>query len=168
MVKEKPGPVVALLNRAPVPLYRAHLGWIMGPRFLMLTTTGRKTGRTRRTVVEVVKRADGPAGARAPVLWVVASRGPHSDWYANATSARPMRITWMTRTFTPQVHALDVDERFELLADYQRRHPRAAAMLGKAALGQDFTASPEHLRRLADDLRALRFDPPGTDVGAPG
>ena len=58
------------------------------------------------------------------------------------------------------------DERFELLADYQRRHPRAAAVLGKASLGEDFTAASEDLRRLAGDLRALRFEPPVPDVGA--
>jgi deazaflavin-dependent oxidoreductase (nitroreductase family) len=166
MVKEKPGRLLALLNRAPIPLYRAHLGWVLGTRLLMLTTTGRKSGRTRRTVVEVVKRADGPTGANAPTLWVIASRGPHSDWYANAVAAGPTHITWMTRSFTPRVHALDTDERVDLLADYQRHHPRAATMLGKAALGEDFTADPEGLRRLAGDLRALRFEPPSADVGA--
>jgi len=166
MVKEKPGPVVALLNRAPILLYRAHLGWVLGTRFLMLTTTGRKTGRTRRTVLEVMKRADGPAGGNAATLWVVASRGRHTDWYANAVAAGPTRVAWMNRSFTPRVRALDADERFELLADYQRRHPRAAAMLGKAALGEDFTPAPEDLRDLAGELRALRFEPRAADVGA--
>lgn len=168
MAKEKPGSILTFLYRAPIALYRAHLGWILGSRFLMLTTTGRKTGRTRRTVLEVAKRDEGPAGTNVPTLWVVASRGRHTAWYANAIAAGPTTITWMTRSFTPQVHALDVDERFELLADYQRHHPRAAAMLGTAALGEAFTDSPEHLRRLADDLRALRFQAAGANVGAQG
>lgn len=72
----------------------------------------------------------------------------------------------MTRSFTPRLHALDADERADLLADYQRRHPRAFAMLGRATLGKDFTADPDGLRRLAGELRALRFEPPSRNVGA--
>lgn len=162
MAKDKPGPLVAFLYRAPVVLYRARLGWILGGHFLMLTTTGRKTGRTHRTVVEVARRADEPG--RLPTLWVVATRGRHTDWYANAVAGGPTRVTWKTRTFTPRVHPLDAVERGELFADYQRRHPRAAAMLGSAVLGGEFTADPDHLERLADELRALRLDAPGADV----
>ena len=40
--------------RLPVLLYRARLGWLLGGRFLMLTTTGRKTILPRQTVLEVV------------------------------------------------------------------------------------------------------------------
>ncbi|WP_448809699.1 nitroreductase family deazaflavin-dependent oxidoreductase [Agromyces bauzanensis] len=156
MVKEKPGSVVAFFNRAPVALYRARLGWLLGGHFLLLTTTGRKTGRTRRTVLEVARRVDAPGGRTA--LWVIASRGRRTDWYANARAGGPTRVTWKARTFTPQVHALDADERAELLADYQRRHPRAAAMLGSALLGSEFTGDPGHLQRLATELRALRLE----------
>ncbi|WP_448004253.1 nitroreductase family deazaflavin-dependent oxidoreductase [Agromyces bauzanensis] len=162
MPTEKPGPVASFLYRAPVALYRARLGWILGGHFLVLTTTGRKSGRTRRTALEVARRAGEPG--KLPTLWVVASRGRHTDWYANAVAGGPTRVTWKTHTFTPQVHALDPTERADLLADYQRRHPRAAAMLGSAVLGGEFTADPDQLQRLAAELRALRLDPPGTDV----
>ena len=164
MPKAKPGPIVASFYRAPVVLYRAHLGWILGGHFLMLTTTGRKTGRTRRTVVEVVRRADRPAGG-LPTLWVVASRGRHTDWYANAVAGGSTGVIWKSHAFTPRLRALDTAERAELLADYRLRHPRAAAMLGTAVLGRDFTAESEDLRRLATELRALRLEPPGADVG---
>lgn len=161
MVKPKPGPVRELFNRAPVLLYRAHLGWALGSNLLMLTTTGRKTGRTRRTVVEVAKSS--PNRGSAPTLWVIAGRGRQSDWYANAISGGLTRITWMNHFFTPRVHALSADERFDLLVDYQHRHPRAATMLGKAALGGSFTGAHDELRRLADDLRALRLEPAEID-----
>lgn len=162
MPMEKPGPVVAFLYRAPVVLYRAHLGWVLGGHFLMLTTTGRKSGRTRRTVLEVARRAGVPGGL--PTLWVVASRGRHTDWYANAVAGGPTRVTWKWHTFTPRVHALDTSERADLLADYQRRHPRAAAMLGSRVLGGEFTADSEQLHRLAAELRAVRLEPPTPDV----
>ncbi len=38
----------------PILLYRARLGWLLGHRFLLLTHRGWKTGKIRRTVLEVV------------------------------------------------------------------------------------------------------------------
>ena len=124
MVKPKPGPVRELFNRAPILLYRAHLGWALGSNLLLLTMTGRKTSRTRRTVVEVVKSSTNAEGAAT--VWVIASRGRYSDWYANVIAGGLTRITWMSHSFTPRIHALNADERFDLLVDYQRRHARAA------------------------------------------
>ena len=41
--------------RLPIWLYRLHLGWLFGNRFLLLTHIGRKSGLPRQTVIEVVK-----------------------------------------------------------------------------------------------------------------
>lgn len=164
MVSEQPPRIVQFLNRVPIGLYRARLGWLLGGHFLLLTTTGRKTGRTRWVVLEVARRASGPGPI--PTIWVIASRGRRTDWYANAVAGGPTTVTWKRLTFTPHVHALTPAERAELLADYQRRHPRAAALLGKAILGIEYTTDPAHLQRLAEELRALRLDPPAPDVAA--
>jgi hypothetical protein len=56
-----------LMVRAPVWLYRARLGGLLGHRFLLLTRSGRRTGRPRQTVLEVVRR-DPSSGA-----WLVPS-----------------------------------------------------------------------------------------------
>lgn len=166
MVMRKPGPVLAWFYRAPTALYRARLGWLLGGRFLMLTTVGRTTGRTRRTVAEVARRDDRNAGA-PPVLWIVASRGPRTDWYRNAAAHPSVVVHWRSRRYRATARTLDEDERVDLLADYQRRHPRAAAMLGSAALGATFTDDPEALRRLAHELRALRIVPEPVEVTPP-
>ncbi|MGR0320517.1 nitroreductase family deazaflavin-dependent oxidoreductase [Agromyces sp. ZXT2-3] len=165
MAMTKPGPLLAWIYRAPSALYRARLGWLMGGRFLMLTARGRSSGVARRTVLEVVKRAPGSAAA-PPTLWVVASRGPRTDWYRNALAHPGVRVDWRSQRFDARAVDLDEADRAELLADYQQRHPGAAAMLGKAALGEPFTADPGDLSRLAQDLRALRLEPrpPSTDV----
>ncbi|MGR0221721.1 nitroreductase family deazaflavin-dependent oxidoreductase [Agromyces sp. ZXT2-6] len=162
----KPGPLLAWFYRAPSVLYRARLGWLLGGRFLMLTAVGRTTGEPRRTVVEVARRAGRDPGS-PPVLWVVASRGPRTDWYRNAVTNPRVRVDWRSRRYAANARPLDEDERVELLADYQRRHPRAAAMLGSAALDASFTADHDALRRLAHELRALRLDPASTDVAPP-
>jgi deazaflavin-dependent oxidoreductase (nitroreductase family) len=163
---KKPGPVVAWLYRAPSVLFRARIGWLLGGRFLMMTAVGRTTGRPRRIVVEVVRRDD-RSTAGPPVLWVVASRGPRTDWYRNAVANPAITVDWRSRRYPAIARPLDEDDRADLLADYQRRHPRAAAMLGSAALDASFTDDPDALRRLAHDLRALRLDPIPPDVPAP-
>lgn len=42
------------LLRIPILLYRVHMGWLLGHRFLLLTHVGRKSGTRHHTVLEVV------------------------------------------------------------------------------------------------------------------
>jgi deazaflavin-dependent oxidoreductase (nitroreductase family) len=138
--------------RAPIWFYRAHLGWLLGHRFLYLETVGRKSGLLRRTVLEVVWH-DKATGA----YFVVAGFGEKSDWYQNALAHPPLRVIVSTERFVPECHVLDEDERFDLLTSYQNEHPKVAAALGARVLGSDFTDDPAALHRLAAALPALRL-----------
>lgn len=61
---------------APIWLYRARLGFVLGSRTLMLEHVGRKSGAKRYVVLEVV-------GHPAPDTYVVASGfGEHAQWFA--------------------------------------------------------------------------------------
>jgi len=61
-----------------VLLYRIGLGRLLGQRFLLLEHRGRRSGRLRRVVVEVVRR-DPDRDA-----WIVASAwGERTQWYRN-------------------------------------------------------------------------------------
>ncbi|MBM7504541.1 nitroreductase family deazaflavin-dependent oxidoreductase [Agromyces aurantiacus] len=166
MVLRKPGPAVAWFNRMPVYAYRAHLGRIMGPRFVMITALGRSTGALRRTVVEAFAVGAVPDDDALPVLHVVASRGRRSDWYANATAGGRVRVDWMSRRGRADVHRLDVDERAALLTDYALRRPKAAALLTHGVLDEAFTGDPAQLRRLAGQVRALRLEPVASAAAA--
>lgn len=163
---KRPGPVLAWLNRAPSALYRARLGWLLGGRFLMLTAVGRTSGMTRRTALEVVRRKGGDSSA-PPTLWVFATRGRHTDWYRNAVAHPSVLVDWKSRRYRATAHPLDESERADLVADYRRRHPRTAAILGSAMIGESFTGQPETLARLAHELRALRLEPAPPNVAPP-
>ena len=163
MVAKKPPRLVAWLNRAPVAVYRAGLGGLLGGRLLMLTTIGRSSGLRRRTVLEVVRDEGGPT----PTLWVLASRGRRTDWYRNALASPSVEVHWRSRRFPAVARPLDEAERAELLADYRRRHPRTARLLGSAVVGVPFTGQEEVLQGLASELRMLRLDPGSPDVAAP-
>ena len=70
---------VRWLARAPIGLYRARLGFLLGSRLLMLEHLGRKSGARRYVVLEVVARP-------RPGTYVVASAfGPEPS--GSATSA---------------------------------------------------------------------------------
>lgn len=75
--------------QAPSWLYRAHLGFLMGRRFLMIEHRGRKSAKLYRTVIEVVGRHPDKGE------WIVtAGFGPKSDWYLNL-QAGTLEAVWI-------------------------------------------------------------------------
>ena len=76
--KSPPRGLLRLAARTPIWLYRLRLGWLLGGRFLMLTHIGRKTGRPRQVVLEVVRHD------RDSNSFIVASGwGEQSNWFQN-------------------------------------------------------------------------------------
>ena len=70
--------VLRHLLRAPIYLYRWHLGQLLGRRFLLLSHTGRRTGARHQTVLEVMEyRKEGPEAV------VMSGFGQDSDWLQN-------------------------------------------------------------------------------------
>lgn len=67
-------PLLKYLYKMPILLYRLGLGNLMGRLFMIMTTTGRKSGLPRRTAIEFHERE-----GRKYVLvgWT------QSDWYRN-------------------------------------------------------------------------------------
>lgn len=72
------------LARAPIPLFRRGYGWLLGPRVL-LEHRGRRTGRARYAVLEVVGREPG-------ALYVVSGYGRHAQWFRNVRVAPRVRV----------------------------------------------------------------------------
>lgn len=108
------------LMRAPIHLYRAGLGFLLGSRMLMLEHTGRKTGARRYVVLEVIGR---PA---ADSYIVVSGFGTRSQWFRNL-QAEPKARIWCGRQRGGAVTArvLEPDEAAATLAGYAAEHPRA-------------------------------------------
>jgi deazaflavin-dependent oxidoreductase (nitroreductase family) len=131
-----------LMMRAPIGLYRVGLGWLLGKRFLLLEHTGRRSGLTRRTVLEVVEIGAGIT----PV--VVSGWGTRSDWYRNVTVHPEV---WFTLG-RHRVHAIAVPaDRAEAAAIFDRyrsQHPTAAKAIGRVigvSLQSDLDEAAEKL-----------------------
>jgi deazaflavin-dependent oxidoreductase (nitroreductase family) len=75
------------LTRAPLLLYRAGLGAVLGSRMLMLEHVGRRSGATRQVVLEVV-------GRPGPGRYVVVSGfGDRAQWFRNVRAEPRVRVS---------------------------------------------------------------------------
>lgn len=117
--------------RAPIPLFRAGLGFLFTRRLLMLEHVGRTSGAARYVVLEVVER-------ESSTSFVVASGfGRHSQWYRNLLAEPHCHVsTGLVRRRPAVATVLSAAEGDAILARYQQQHPGAweklAAIIVKA------------------------------------
>jgi deazaflavin-dependent oxidoreductase (nitroreductase family) len=151
--KPAPSGIQRLLFRLPAYLYRVHLGWLFGHRLLLLDHIGRKTGRVRQTAVEVVAE-DPTTGA----IVIAAGFGPTSDWYRNLRAHPDIDIRLGRRRIPVHARALTANEGAEQMADYARRHRRAAQALCRF-MGFSVDGTPEDYRTVGRQIPFMRLTP---------
>jgi deazaflavin-dependent oxidoreductase (nitroreductase family) len=141
------------LARLPLWLYRAHLGWLLGQRFLRLTHIGRRSGAPRHTVLEVVAH-DRPTDTYV----VVSGLGEQSQWFRNIQKTPEVVITVGHRRMRATAVRLSADDAEPVMRDYLRRHPLAFRVLGSLLLGwnRGTTAEDAHLLSRRFPLVAVR------------
>ena len=137
------------LFRAPLLVFRARLGWLFGHRLVMIEHRGRKSGKLRRVVVEVVVR-DAASGA----VTVASGYGPTANWLAHPDAHMVLGI----RRVPVRARRLPPDEGAELMVAYARRRPRSAGMVAKQ-VGLSVDGSEQHYRDLGRALPYLRLEP---------
>ena len=121
LIDHPPGGLSRWLFRAPILLYRARLGWLLGRRFVYVAHRGRRSGKRRETVLEVVRYDPDPLE-----IFVVSGWGSRSDWYRNLRTRPALEVRIGARRFpAPRQRFLDPDETVRLMLDYRRAHPRA-------------------------------------------
>lgn len=133
------------LFRLPLWLYRLGLGWVLGGRFVHLTHKGRKSGKARHTVLEVLRReSDGNT------IFVASAWGEEADWLRNVRACPDVEVQMGVRTWPAQAQVLSAQESAHELDLYAAMHPSAAKSLARI-LGyrlervEDFSA-------LSDDM----------------
>jgi deazaflavin-dependent oxidoreductase (nitroreductase family) len=149
----KPGRVMGWSVRLPVLIYRLGLGRLFGRRFLLLVHRGRRSGRIRRTVLEVI------AYDRATHESVVVSAwGGRSDWYRNIHASPPLAVQSGGDRYQPEFHDLTTDEAEKVFAGFARRHPRQARIAARL-FGQKLDGSAASVRELARNVKMVAFRP---------
>lgn len=151
---QKPHGLLRFGLRLPIWLYRLHLGWLLGNRFLLLTHMGRTSGLPHETVVEVI-RYDQTTDA-----CVVASGwGSNSDWFRNIQKTPEVTIMLGSRKLTASAVVLSETEGAQELLDYARRHPTAFGEITALFTGQRISGTEENCRALARVIPIVAFRP---------
>lgn len=149
----KPGWALRLGYRLPIGLYGLRLGWLLGCRFLLLTHIGRKSGKLRHTVLEVV-HYDRATRESA----VLSAYGERADWYQNILARPPVEVQTGRSRYAPQYRLLDASERLAALRIYQQRY-RHAFQAVMRFLGHPYDGTETGLRSLADTVLMVAFRP---------
>lgn len=132
-----------LLARLPILLYRWNLGGLLGHRFLQLTHLGRKSGKIRKVVLEVLRHEQG--------VYIVASGwGERADWYKNLLASPQAAIRVADLDLEVEAQFLSLEESERELELYARRHPIASRILLRL-----FRTDPNH--QWADLVRQFRL-----------
>jgi deazaflavin-dependent oxidoreductase (nitroreductase family) len=147
----RPGMLGRVFFRAPIMLYRIGLGGLM-PMQLLLTTVGRKSGRPRQAVVDVLRH-----DAATDAYYVVSAYGARSDWYRNLQANPAVRVQVRWRRFAARATILLQEEAEELLLDYWRRH-RLYSRVTMRMVGLK-AATEEDVRAAAGQLRVVAIQP---------
>jgi deazaflavin-dependent oxidoreductase (nitroreductase family) len=115
------------LVRAPIWLYRLHLGFLFGHRMLLLEHIGRNSGARRYAVLEVVDR---PAADR---YVIVSGFGEQAQWYRNVIANPRVRVSVGWRRNVPALATPMPEAEVERTVErYAERHPRTWRTLNEA------------------------------------
>jgi deazaflavin-dependent oxidoreductase (nitroreductase family) len=142
--------------RAPIWIYRARLGAIFGGRLLMLEHRGRRSGKPRYVVLEVVDRP------RPGAFVIVSGFGRRSQWYRNIEADPHVRVFIRSRRPTAATaHPLSPEDAAASLHRYELAHPSAWESLRpvleqtlEARIEDDGTSLPMVELRLSQGLAA--------------
>jgi deazaflavin-dependent oxidoreductase (nitroreductase family) len=146
-----PKGISRFLYRLPICMYRIGLGRLMGSRFLLLEHVGRRSGKLRQNVLEVV-RWDKAAGT----VYVVSAWGDKSDWLRNLRAHPAVTINVAGTRYSANAIPLARDESERELLDYAQRYPRAAKELSRL-LGYRLDGTPEDFAALADQMTIVEL-----------
>ena len=152
MVDHPPGQTLRLGLRLPVWLYRLHLGWLLGNRFLMLTHKGRKSGNTYQTVIEVVR-----FDQKTDTFYAVSGWGKKADWYQNIHADPQVVINVGRRKLKVHAREIPLPEAVDIFDEYTRQHPLAFKELTRLFLGESLQPGRDSSRRLAELMPMVAF-----------
>jgi deazaflavin-dependent oxidoreductase (nitroreductase family) len=91
----------------------------------VLETTGRRTGRTRRTVVGIARQPDS-------VLWIIAEHGHRAGYVRNLDAQPNVRIHLRRRWQPGAARLIDNDDIDAHLQHFTPQHPNVLRRFGTA------------------------------------
>ncbi|HET8930374.1 MAG TPA: nitroreductase family deazaflavin-dependent oxidoreductase [Acidimicrobiales bacterium] len=149
--RQKPSGAFKHLLRIPVYVFRWRLGFVLGERIVLISHTGRRSGRSYQSPVEVVEHD------RTTHEYIVCSgTGPDADWYRNLKADPATLIQVGNRRWTPTQRFLDPDEAAQRFRHYEAEHPGASRQL-LDMMGNSYDGTDEGRRSMMDRMPMIAF-----------
>jgi len=139
--------------RIPIWFYRMRLGWLFGHRALMLTHTGRISGKLRQAVLEVIHFNNA-------IHYVASGFGEKSDWFRNIKENPEVTIHTAGNVIPAIAKILSKEEASEVISYYIENHPNAIKNLAKLVGYKIGDSREEHLEFLRQ-IPVIAFNPKG-------
>lgn len=162
MLQKRPNPLLKFFFKIPIFMHKIGLGgWekLIGAEWMLISTIGRKTGKRRETLVDVMdydKMTD--------TYYIEAAYGARADWFKNI-KANPVFVAQVGRwKFQAQARELNAADTGEMLVRFFRRKPAYTRSV-MAMVGIKFKDENE-LRELGKNLTLLAVKPLSSDRSA--
>lgn len=155
MLEKRPSGLLRFFFKVPLFMHKLGFGgWerLIGAQWMLITTTGRKTGKRRETLVDVMdydKATD--------MYYIEAAYGSHADWFKNIQAHPLFEAQVSRRNFTAQAEILNEGDTGEMLVQFFRRKPAYTRSV-MAMVGMKFK-DEEELRTLGKNLTLLAVQP---------
>lgn len=139
--------------RMPIALFHARLGFLFGHRFVLLTHIGRKSGKPRENVLEIVRYDHSNSSCIIASGW-----GEKSDWYQNVSLNPKIKYQIGNQVISGVAIRLSKQEASIELIDYAKRHPAAWNELA-IFMGYKLNGTEEDVSEMGEILPMFRFAP---------
>jgi|GEM_PF-501072 len=116
--QDTPGPIFKWIFKIPILQYKLGLGWLTGKYVLLLTTTGRKTGKLRLTPLEYEYDREKDR------YRIAAGWGGKTDWYRNIKANPKVHVQVGRREFDAMAEIASDEEVAKFMMHVSNRHPR--------------------------------------------
>lgn len=130
--------------RLPIAFYRMGLGGLLGSRFVLLNHIGRKSGKPRQVVLEVVER-----DAANNTIYIASGWGKKSQWYQNIMKTPDVMIQLGWKKRSVRADPLSAYDSGKMMVNYARKYPKVAAQLVKV-IGHAPANSDAEYRKLGE------------------
>lgn len=117
VLQDRPGHFFKWLFKLPILPYKLGMEWMIGKQVLLLTTTGRRSGRPRQTPLEYIYDRENDR------YRVAAGWGRHTDWYRNLLKNPNVKVQVGRRNFEARAEKACDEEVARYMMHVSARRP---------------------------------------------
>jgi len=152
---KRPNRLLKFFFKVPVWLHKMGFGgWerLVGAQWMLITTTGRKTGKRRDAMVDVMDH-----DKATDTYYIEAAYGARADWYKNMQSNPIFEAQVGRRKFKARAGALSTEGAGDMLVQFYRNKPAYTRSV-MAMAGMKFK-DEDDLRVIGKNLTLLAVKP---------